>query len=67
MASLAVPLGNPALQGRVLQHQELPLQALRLQGLQHQVQARKVPALRALADPARARAVQWNCLVPTLA
>jgi hypothetical protein len=43
----------------VLQHQELPLQALRLQGLQHQVQVRKVLALRALADPARARAVLW--------
>jgi hypothetical protein len=59
VASLAVPLGNPALQGLVLQHQELPLQALRLQGLQHKVQVRKVLALRALADPARARAVLW--------
>ena len=62
MASLEGPLGSPALQGLAL-----PLQVLRLQGLQQKVQARKVPALRALADPARARAVQWNCLVPTLA
>jgi hypothetical protein len=54
VASLVVPLGRPVLQGRAL-----PLQALRLQGLQLKVQVRKVLALRALADPARARAVLW--------
>jgi hypothetical protein len=54
VVSLAAPPGSPALQGRAL-----PQQALRLQGLQHQVQARKVLALRALADLARARAVLW--------
>ena len=62
MASLAVPLGSPALQGRAL-----PLQVVRLQGLHHKVQARKVLALRALADLARALAVLWTCRVPTLA
>jgi hypothetical protein len=54
VASLEVPPGSPALQGLAL-----PLQALRLQGLQHKVQVRKVLALRALADLARARAVLW--------
>jgi hypothetical protein len=60
VASLAVPLGNPALQGLVLQHQVLPLQALRLQGLQHKVQVRKVLVLLALDDLlVKARAVLW--------
>jgi hypothetical protein len=59
-----VPLGNLAQEGLALLHlalqgQALPLAAVHLQGLQHQVQARKVLVLRALADLAKARAVQW--------
>jgi hypothetical protein len=55
VASLVVPLGRPVLQGRAL-----PLQALRLQGLQHKVQVRKVLVLLALDDLlVKARAVLW--------
>jgi hypothetical protein len=55
VASLAVLPGSPALQGLAL-----PLQVLRLQGLQRKVLVRKVLVLLALDDLlVRARAVLW--------